>query len=105
VTAAVETGSDGLPLSALPTPTLQISHGRNSQKGKQMTKLLKYAVVAIALAFCGGTLASADPGFPGPGGPGPGYHGTAPEIDPSLAFTALSLIGGTLFVQRSRRRK
>ncbi len=62
-----------------------------------MTKFLKYALFVFALALGTSTIASAGDGF------GPGKHQQAPEIDPSLALGAISLIGGSLLVQRSRR--
>jgi hypothetical protein len=37
--------------------------------------------------------------------PGPNRGNVAPEVDPSLAIGGLTLLGGTLTVIRSRRRK
>jgi hypothetical protein len=34
-----------------------------------------------------------------------GNHGSAPEIDPSLAVSAIALLGGSLAILRLRRKK
>ncbi len=66
-------------------------------------KMMKYASVALAVALGLSLHASADDD-----------HGrdhrwkdknTAPEMDPGMAMTALSLVGGTLLVVRTRRAK
>jgi LPXTG-motif cell wall-anchored protein len=42
---------------------------------------------------------------PPPPPPPPHCSNTAPEVDPSLALGGLTLLGGSLTVMRSRRRK
>jgi hypothetical protein len=72
-----------------------------------MTKSVRYVPFVFALVLCLSSFASADPGN-GNGigeGHGKGNPHTAPEIDPSLMLGALTLIGGTVVVQRSRRAK
>jgi putative effector of murein hydrolase len=62
------------------------------KKGFHMTKnLLKYALVVLGLAL--GTCSSA--------------YGLsrAPEVDSSMAISALTLLGGTLAILRARRQK
>jgi len=71
-----------------------------------MMKMLKYSALGLALALGSSTLALAydddDHHRHDPDGPG---NNVAPEIDPGVAFGSLSLLGGTLMVVRSRRRK
>lgn len=76
-----------------------------------MTKYLKLSLLALTLvlstspsahAFGGGLFGWFPPPPPPPSHPAPS---TAPEVDPSLAFGGLTLLGGTLTVLRSRRRK
>jgi hypothetical protein len=79
---------------------------KNTDKGNQMTKSLKYVPFVFALALCLSGLAFADPGKGNGIGEGHGKgnpHNQAPEIDPSLALGAFALFSGTLAVQRSRR--
>ena len=67
-------------------------------------KFLKISILAICLAAGSSTIASASDNneerhairHP---------ENTAPEIDPGMAVGSLSMIGGTLAVLRSRRRK
>ena len=72
-----------------------------------MTKLLKYSLFALALTLGTTTLAHAREDHRGHGDPS-GKKGncdnTAPEVDPSMAIGALTMLGGTLAVVRSRRR-
>jgi hypothetical protein len=85
-----------------------------------MTKLLKYSVLALALALGSSSYAHAESAtFAGGGGllgeilgwlfPPPSGNNnnknTAPEVDPGLAMSGFTLIGGTLTVLRSRRSK
>lgn len=63
-------------------------------------------IAALILAFTGVATAVyvAPPswGGSGSGGSGPGTHVNAPEIDPSSAITALTLLLGGVTVLRSR---
>lgn len=61
-----------------------------------MTKnLLKYTLLVLGFAF--GTCASAHGmAF---------FKSTAPEVDPSLAISAITLLAGSLAVLRSHRQK
>jgi LPXTG-motif cell wall-anchored protein len=56
--------------------------------------LLMYTLVVLGLAL--GTCASAY---------GMAFGKNTPEIDPSLAITGLTLLGGSLAVLRARRKK
>jgi hypothetical protein len=67
-----------------------------------MMKTLKYSALTLALALGSSTLALAHDHHRDPDNPG---NNVAPEIDPGVAFGSLSLLGGTLMVVRSRRRK
>lgn len=89
-----------------------------------MTKLLKHAVLALALALGTSTFAHAESVAIANGGFGAiiqeilnwlfgsssGHNNNnqtknnAPEIDPGLAMSGFILLGGTLTVVRSRRR-
>lgn len=79
-----------------------------------MKTLLKSSLLILVLSFAVSPQAHAG-GFggwwwspPPPPPPPPNRHDppkTAPEVDPSTAFAGLSLLGGTLTVLRSRRRK
>lgn len=62
-----------------------------------MKNLLKYAPLALVLAF-GACTAAHGMVFGGTGG-----H--QPEVDPSLAVSGLTLLAGTLAVLRVRRKK
>jgi hypothetical protein len=72
-------------------------------------KYLKLSLLAFALVLPSSPLAHAfgdhshNPPPPPPPHRSPGK--VAPEVDPSLAFGGLTLLGGTLTVLRSRRRK
>lgn len=85
-----------------------------------MKKFLQYALMAMVLAV--GALSHAQAGGgppppPPPPPPGPADSGptppppppppnsTAPEIDPGVAVAGFALLGGSLAVLRSRRRK
>ena len=83
-----------------------------------MTKLLKYSVLALALALGSSTYAHAESATLAGGGllggilswlfpPSSGNNNknTAPEVDPGLAMSGFMLLGGTLTVLRSRRSK
>lgn len=63
-------------------------------------------IAALILAFSGVAtavyLAPPSWGGYGHGGPGSGTHISAPEIDPSSAITALTLLLGGVTVLRSR---
>jgi len=73
-----------------------------------MKMLLRYSFLALGLALGASTAAHADPSWwqpspnPTPNNPSPSE---APEVDPSLALSGLSLVAGTLVVMRSRARK
>jgi hypothetical protein len=58
-------------------------------------KLLKYSFLALALILGVSTAAHADPW----------WQHQAPEVDPGLAISGLTLLGGTLTVLRARRSK
>ena len=69
-----------------------------------MKKVLKYSFLGLALAVGVNTAAHASPRDPLQ----PHYPlepKRAPEVDPALAISGLSLLGGTLTVLRARRRK
>jgi hypothetical protein len=67
-------------------------------------KFLKFSILAVCLAAGSSTIASASDN-------NEERHAirhpdnTAPEIDPGVAFGSLSMLGGTLVVLRSRRRR
>jgi hypothetical protein len=68
-----------------------------------MTKLI--AALILFLSSLGSVVYFSPPwswGGSGNGGPGRGIHMTAPEIDPSSAITALTLLLGGVTVLRSR---
>jgi LPXTG-motif cell wall-anchored protein len=74
-----------------------------------MKTVLKYSLPVLALALFMNQSAKADPWSWGSGwgdgwSPNPNPN-AAPEVDPSLALSGLALLGGTLTVLRSRRRK
>jgi LPXTG-motif cell wall-anchored protein len=80
-----------------------------------MKTLLKYSLLALALAFSTSAFAQQG-GWNGGGGNGGGWNSpppgcpppnnnVAPEVDPSLALSGFTLLGGALTVLRSRRRK
>lgn len=69
-----------------------------------MMKTLKYSALGLALALGSSTLALAHDDHH-PRDPWGNGDNVAPEIDPGVAFGSLSLLGGTLMVIRSRRRK
>ncbi len=74
-----------------------------------MKNFLVYSALILALAL--GTSARAHAGDPGHGcentspGKAPVCNTVAPEVDPGMAVAGLSLLGGTLAMVRSRRRK
>jgi hypothetical protein len=73
-----------------------------------MNNLLKYAVPALVLgisatAHAGDWHRHNPPPPPPPAPCQPGGDHVAPEVDPSLAIGAFTLLGGTLTVLRSRR--
>jgi len=75
-----------------------------------MKNLLKYSLLALAITLTASISAHAD-GWSDWGWGQPKHHhhdkpaNLAPEVDPSLALSGLTLLGGTLTVLRSRRRK
>ena len=74
-----------------------------------MKNLLKHSLLVMALTIIASTSAHAD-GWGDWGWGNHKHHGgkpshVAPEVDPSLAISGLMLLGGTLTVLRSRRRK
>jgi hypothetical protein len=74
-------------------------------------KYLKLSLLAFALVLSSSPRAHAfgghnhNPPPPPPPPPPRSPSKVAPEVDPSLAFGGLTLLGGTLTVLRSRRRK
>lgn len=66
-----------------------------------MKTALKSSLLALALAVAVSPMAQAKHHDPKPNDP----PNTAPEVDPSMAFAGLALLGGTLTVLRSRRSK
>jgi LPXTG-motif cell wall-anchored protein len=70
-----------------------------------MKTALKFSLFALALAMTMSPMAQAhDPHDHDPNPPHD-LPNTAPEVDPSMAFAGLTLLGGTLTVLRSRRSK
>jgi hypothetical protein len=68
-----------------------------------LKKLLKYSLLGLTLTAAASSAAFADPWkHHDPPKPEPR---NAPEVDPSLAISGLSLLGGTLVVLRTQRRK
>jgi hypothetical protein len=75
-----------------------------------MKKLLTLSAIALALVLGSSTHALAvtldnHPTTQGPAPKTPSRAALAPEVDPSLALSALTLLGGSLTVLRMRRRK
>jgi hypothetical protein len=75
-----------------------------------MKTVLKYSLLVLALGLFVNQSAKADPNGWGSGwgdgwNPQPDPPKSAPEVDPSLAISGLTLLGGTLTVLRSLRRK
>jgi LPXTG-motif cell wall-anchored protein len=68
-----------------------------------MKNSLKLSMLAFALVLLMSPAAHAQEGRGKLPVPTPSK--VAPEVDPSLAFGGLTLLGGTLTVLRSRRRK
>ncbi|RXS93033.1 hypothetical protein [Silvibacterium dinghuense] len=67
-----------------------------------MKRFLKPSLLALGLMLGASTAAHADPPWwQNPQPPTP----TAPEIDPGLAVSGITLLAGTLTVFRARRRK
>jgi hypothetical protein len=56
-----------------------------------MKNLMKYALLALVVAFVGSTAAFAIP--------------AAPEVDPSMGIAGVALLAGALTVLRGRRSK
>jgi hypothetical protein len=70
-----------------------------------MKNVIKYSLPVLALALLVSSRAKATPTpIPSPIGPATPKHGTAPEVDPAVALTGLTLLGGAITVLRSRRR-
>ncbi len=84
-----------------------------------MKNVIKFSMLALALALCASPLANAAPHMSNGWDHGRDDHGgwwrhrtpdgapegnMAPEVDPSLALSALTLLGGSLTLLRSRRR-
>jgi LPXTG-motif cell wall-anchored protein len=75
-----------------------------------MKKLLTLSAIAVALVLSSSTHAFAasldnHPVSQGPAPKTPSRGALAPEVDPSLALSGLTLLGGSLTVLRMRRRK
>lgn len=78
-----------------------------------MKNLLKYSLLALALALSTNAFAQnggwgnggGNGGWNPPPGQPPPNNNVAPEVDPSLALSGITLLGGALTVLRSRRRK
>ena len=75
-----------------------------------MKKVLKYLFLGLALVVGASAAANASPVTPAHSASPltPWHHDPlqqAPEVDPALAISGLSLLGGTLTVLRARRRK
>jgi len=75
-----------------------------------MKSAFKYALFTTVLALAVSSQARANDRDHRDGGDKDRSHdgncpNTAPEVDPSLAIGGLTLLGGTLTVLRSRRRK
>ncbi len=66
-----------------------------------MKNLLKYSLMVSVLGLGAATAANAYPGW-GDHHPDPP---AAPEVDPGMALSALTLLGGTLAVARTRRKQ
>jgi len=88
-----------------------------ARKDTNLKTLLKYSLLALALALStnvfaqqggwggnGGNGGNGGWNSPPPGRP-PSNNNIAPEVDPSLALSGFTLLGGALTVLRSRRRK
>ena len=80
-------------------------------KRNPLKNFLKYSLLVLALAM--GTTARAH-AFDKPGDPDHDKHwdpdpppgnNVAPEVDPGMAISGLSLLGGTLVILRARRRR
>ena len=73
-----------------------------------MKTLMKFAVVALALGLSASAHARGGPPtsqLPPQAPSNPVKPNVAPEVDPNLAICGLTLLGGTLTVLRSRRRR
>jgi hypothetical protein len=72
-----------------------------------MKSMLKYSMLALVLGVGSTTIAHAspwdpwDPWKPTPHDPPP----SAPEVDPGMAISGITLLAGALTVMRSKRRK
>jgi LPXTG-motif cell wall-anchored protein len=69
-----------------------------------MKSALKSSLLALAFAVAVSPMAQAHDHHHDPKPPCDPPN-TAPEVDPSMAFAGLTLLGGTLTVLRSRRSK
>ena len=68
-----------------------------------MKKLFRYSTLAAGMAFaCAAAYAYPKPW---PHDPTPAPSNPAPEVDPSLAFSGITLVAGTITVMRARKRK
>jgi LPXTG-motif cell wall-anchored protein len=70
-----------------------------------MKTALKSSLPALALAVAVSPMAQAHDRHDHDPKPPCDPPNTAPEVDPSMAFAGLTLLGGTLTVLRSRRSK
>jgi LPXTG-motif cell wall-anchored protein len=70
-----------------------------------MKTALKFSLFALALAMTMSPMAQAHDDHHHDPKPPCDPPNTAPEVDPSMAFAGLTLLGGTLTVLRSRRSK
>ena len=73
-----------------------------------MNTMLKFAVVALALGLSASAHARGGPPssqLPPQAPTNPVKPNVAPEVDPNLAICGFTLLGGTLTVLRSRRRR
>lgn len=73
-----------------------------------MNTLLKFAVLALVLGLSATAHARGGQPYsplPPPPPKGPVCPNVAPEVDPNLAIGGFALLGGTLTVLRSRRRR
>jgi hypothetical protein len=80
----------------------------NRPKGLTLKNTLKYSMLALLVVFGTSTLAFARDNRQPPPPPPPPTHcdpPSAPEVDPSLAISGLTLLAGTLTLARVARRK
>lgn len=72
-----------------------------SNRERDMKKFFKPSLLVLGLALGAVSAAHADPSY---------WHktpppATAPEVDPGMAVSGITLLAGTLTVLRARRRK